>query len=260
MQLEGNLARVPLRELLELCAASLVTGMLEVDTPAGRTHLFFVEGACVHASAPGATGFEAIWPLFELSEADFRFVAGVQVPERSVVEPLAEVITRAAELAQRWARLRPHIPHLDLVPTFAVPAGGEQVRIYEEDWPVLSCVDGTRTIAEIARRAVLDPCEVCEALLRLRARGLIHFTERRAPALSSAEEMVEQAAATCSEDAPPRLRERDARAGFFARLLAELPVVSRAEPPTAPTPQPPASPAAPAEQLSPDDILRLLRT
>ncbi|WP_026369445.1 DUF4388 domain-containing protein [Kallotenue papyrolyticum] len=259
MQLEGNLARVPLRELLELCAASLVTGMLEVDTPAGRTHLFFVEGTCVHASAPGATGFEAIWPLFELREADFRFVAGAQAPERSVVEPLPEVIARAEGLAQRWARLRPHIPHLDLVPTFVVPAGGEQVRIYEEDWPVLSCVDGARTIAEIAQRAMLDPCEVCEALLRLRQRGLIQLEERLAPAIQTTAPL-ERPPASLAQDAPSMLRERDERAGFFARLLAELPVAPRAELPAAPTPQPQAPPSAPAEQLSPDDILRLLRT
>ncbi len=254
MQLEGSLSRFPLRELLDLCVASLVNGAIEIDTPGGTARLFFVEGRCVHAESPEATGFEAIWPLFELPDAPFRFAAGLQTTQRSVVEPVADIVARAEALVARWARLRPAISDLKLAPALAVPPEAEQIRIYEEDWPVLSCVDGVRTIEQIAQRAVLDPLEVCEALLRLRERGLVSL-ER--PPLSHRPTTCAEPptpppvthAALESSPAPARMTHNDA---FFARLLAELPVA------TAPTVAEARS--SPERPLDTEDILRILRT
>ncbi|HEX6288604.1 MAG TPA: DUF4388 domain-containing protein [Herpetosiphonaceae bacterium] len=273
MQLEGCLSRFALRELLELCSNSLVTGAIEIQAPSGTHLIFFVEGRCVHASSPAAQGFDALWPLFELGDAPFRFVAGQTTPERTVVEPTPNVIDQAVALARQWSRIRPHIPDLDIVPEFVTPANGEQVRIYEEDWPILSGVDGSRTIAEVAHYAVLDPIEVCTGLLRLKERGLLRLSRGRAA--------VEQVKATkMLPPAPrpkPRLKAKAAsqpaeQTSFFAKLLVAVPedVLRPVEPlPDASTPEPaertieevPAA-AASAEAAAAteyDDILRLLR-
>lgn len=253
MQLEGLLSRFPLRELLDLCVTSLVNGAIEIETPTGTARLFFVEGQCVHAESPETTGFEAIWPLFELADAPFRFAAGLQTTQRSVVEPTTDVVARAQALVARWSRIRPYISDLKLVPTLAVPPEADQIRIYEEDWPVLSCVDGARTIEQIAQRAVLDPLEVCEALLRLRARGLVslerkpvshQLTTRADPPTPPSTTHV----AHESSPEPARLTHSES---FFARLLAELPVA------TAPTIA--EERAIPERPLDTEDILRVLR-
>jgi hypothetical protein len=258
MQLDGLLSRVPLRELLDLCVASLVNGALEIDAPGGVARIFFVEGRCVHAVAPGAAGFDAIWPLFELPDARFRFVAGLTADRRSVVEPTRDLIARAASFAERWARIRPQIPRLDLVPALVVPAASDHIRIEEDDWPALSGVDGVRTIEAIARRAMLDPCEVCEALLRLRDRGLVRFHESP-PAAESAIEPHESrtvAAGTARESRATAGPERSAAGSpggaFFSRLLATLPA-------TTPDANATADDSPRPDSLDADDIVRLLR-
>lgn len=270
MQLDGFLSRFALRELLELSVTSLVSGAIEVHAPAGTHRIFFVEGQCVHATSPSASGFDALWPLFELSDAPFRFVAGLSARERTLHEPAAQLIDQAQELAMQWLTIRPYIPHLQVVPQLVTPANGEQVRIYEEDWPVLSWVDGTRTIAEIARVAMLDPIEVCTGLLRLKDRGLVSLCQMETsvgtqpPISAPAPAAPQRQPALASMTTKPK--------SFFARLLTDAPeeLFTSVPLPTAEQPAD-AAPAAlnetaPAESAAStgtteyDDILRLLRT
>jgi hypothetical protein len=266
MQLEGFLSRFSLRELLELCVASLVNGAIEVQAPSGMYRLYFVAGECVHAASPDAAGQEAIWPLFELSDAPFRFVAGLTTSERTITASTREVIDTAEAVARRWSTIRPHISRLDIVPVFAMPSDGEQVRIFEEDWPVLSCVDGTRTIKEVAERAVLDPSEVCAALLRLKERGLVHLQEQsdsvpRQPAVPAPKlvESIREAPAkgagpTVETVAPvvPSTGLPARRRSFFGKLLSEVA-------PEMVTPVMVMDPSIPEVPTETDDILRLLR-
>lgn len=257
MQLDGSLSRFALRELLELSVNSLVSGAIEVHAPTGIHRIFFVEGQCVHVTSPDASGFEALWPLFELSDAPFRFVAGQIARERTVSEPTLQLVEQAEALARQWSKIRPYIPTLAIVPRLATPPDGEQVRIYEEDWPVLSWVDGARSIAEIARAAILDPLEVCVGLLRLKERGLVTLSQQAVapPAPLSQRE--------APPPAPPRAAAPPVPTSFFARLLTDVPEEVFADVPTTAASSTssettPATPAAPPTEY--DDILRLLRT
>ena len=273
MQLEGFLSRFALRELLELSVISLVTGAIEVQAPAGVHRIFFVEGRCVHALSPEAQGFEALWPLFELQDAPFRFVAGYTTPERTIAEPTSNVIDQAEALARQWSKIRPYIPSLDIVPEMVMPANGEQVRIYEEDWPILSGVDGSRTIAEVAQHAVLDPLEVCIGLIRLKYRGLVKLARQRT---GVAQPPVEATVLPAASKPTSSLKAATAPAqpsSFFARLLVAVPQdalqptpitaagagLPQAADVAVPEPTPADLPAA-AHQSENDDILRLLRT
>jgi hypothetical protein len=265
MQLEGFLSRFALRELLELSIISLVTGAVEVEAPAGTCRIFFVEGRCVHACSPDAQGFDALWPLFELKDAPFRFVAGCTTTERTIHDSTNTVIDQAEALARQWSKIRPYIPYLDIVPELVTPANGEQVRIYEEDWPILSGVDGIRTVAEVADHAVRDQMEVCIGLIRLKERGLLKLSRRR-PA--------EPAKIDTFPTAPKPMAKIKAantpapQQSFFARLLVSVPQdalrpVVPAEQVLAPVEDALAAPAEEAapdpEQAEYDDILRLLR-
>jgi hypothetical protein len=264
MQLEGFLSRFPLQELLELSVASLINGAIEVQTPSGLHRLFFREGELMHAASPEANGLDAVWPLFELNDAPFRFVAGASTRERTIGEPTLQVIEQAQALAQQWAKVRPYIASLAIVPELVSPVNGDQVRIFEEDWPILSSVDGLRSIAEVARRASRDPLEVSIGLLRLKERGLVSLSERRAatePRLSR-QEAVESPAPLPAKPTPPK--------SFFAKLLTGvpdevlapsvaliMPTIESTPSAASATPPPPQATTASTEY---DDILLLLRS
>lgn len=256
MQLEGLLSSFPLRELLELSAASLVNGAIEVQAPSGVHRLFFLQGTLVHATASDAGGFDAFWPLFELEDASFHFLVGATTRERTINEPILPLIAKAEALAQKWARVRPFVPCLDIVPELVSPAKDDRVRIFEEDWPILSMVDGIRTITDVARSAQLDRIEVCVGLLRLKERGLVSLAQQR---------MVNMAAqisrpSVMRETPPPRqpMSEPAVRAGFFAKLLTDMPA-DLLEAPATRTAAAPETTAPPPPPTDYDDILSLLR-
>ena len=257
MQLDGRLSSFPLRELLELSSTSLVNGAIEVQAPSGVHHLFFVQGRLVHATGPDASGFEAFWPLFELKDGSFRFVVGAATRVCTIVAPLPELITQAETLAQQWARIRPLVPNLDIVPELVMQTKDDHVRIFEEDWPILSAVDGLRTIAEVARAARLEVLQVCVGLLRLRERGLVRFSHRRTASSSSASKAP--GAAREPEAIGQAVSQPATRAGFFTKLLADLPA-QLCEPSALKLPAAPESPGLPPSTSEHDDILRLLRS
>lgn len=251
MQLNGLLSCFSLRELLELSADSLITGALEIDAPQGRHRIYVVHGNCVHAAAPDAQGFDALWPLFALDDAPFRFVVGATSSITTLNEPLALLLAQAETLARQWRTQQQHIPSLDMFPRLAMPSGTEQVRIMEEDWRVLSRVDGSRTIVEISQDLAVMPLEVCQSLIRLLERGLVEISERPVEPLPRV--AVHQPPTAARQ---PLEASVAAPTPFFARLLSTphasatlvAPIVEApaADQPPLPTPE--------------DEILAILRS
>jgi hypothetical protein len=215
MQLECSLSTFPLRELLELCIRSMITGAVDVDAPDGSYRVFVRGGRIYHAESPSETGLDALWPLFDLTDGRFRFRAGLSSRERTIDERPASLLTRAQRLAAEWRTIRPAIASLDVVPQLVVPENIETVRIDEEYWTVLCLADGMRTIREIAAEAGVEHVDVCRVLIRLHKRGLVSLDRQRPrePRLSTRlKQPLFQAAGDEANSST-----------FFARLLAALP-------------------------------------
>lgn len=70
--LQGELAEVPVSEVLQSLANSGASGVLEVVTPAGGGHLSFVAGRCLAAELDGLCGEEAVVALLKQRSGSFR--------------------------------------------------------------------------------------------------------------------------------------------------------------------------------------------
>ncbi len=178
MQLECALTTFPLRELLDLCVRSLITGAVEVEAPAGFHRVLVQGGRIDHAESPRECGFDALWPLFELADAPFRFHAGLSSPERTIDEHAPGLLARAQRIAAEWRSIRPIIANLDVVPQLVVPDTREMVRIDEEHWSILCLADGMRTVREIAAEVGVEAVDACRILLRLHKRGLVRLDQQ----------------------------------------------------------------------------------
>jgi hypothetical protein len=142
--------------------------------------------------------------MFEEREAPFRFVAGRNTPAETLWLDPWDLIERAEEQAQLWARVRPRIPSLSWVPALCSNSSTEHIHIGEGIWPVLSAVDGQRGVGAIAEALSMAPLDVCVALLSLLDQGLITIKQPRPAALE------------------PRPAAPQAAGGFFERLIAGI--------------------------------------
>ena len=216
MQLQCNFSTFPLRDLLDLCVRSVITGAVEVDAPAGVHRVFVRAGRIYHAEGPRETGFEALWPLFELSDAPFHFRAGLSSHERTMDERAPSLLARAQRTAGEWKAFRPVIASLDVVPQLIVPDDIATVKIDEEHWSILSLADGLRTIREIAVEAGIEHVDACRTLLRLHKRQLVRLDQQRRW----------DARLTAAQPRQPLFYAAHQEAGnasFFARLMAAIP-------------------------------------
>lgn len=205
MQLEGTLDKFPLHELIEMIVYSSVTGVLEVRVGDEMGRIFFRDGLPYHASAGDEIGFGAVCLIFEQRGAPFCFVASKEDITQTLWLDPWDMIERAKQQAQIWARVRPRIPSLNWVPSLCSNIGTEQIHISEGAWPVLSAVDGQRSVGAIAEAVSMAPLDVCVALVGLLEQGLITIKQPRPAPLE------------------PRPLASPAAGGFFDRLIAGIP-------------------------------------
>jgi hypothetical protein len=204
VQLDGKLGQFSLHELIEMIVYSSVAGVLEIGTGDGRGRIFFRDGLPYHAAYGDCVGFEAVCLMFQRRTDPFRFVAGAVCSDETLALDPWDMIEHAEKQAQLWERVRPRIPSLSWVPTLCTSTA-DHIQISEGVWPVLSAVDGQRSVAAIAGFLNLTVLDVCLALISLLDQGLI-MIKQPLPALLT-----------------PRPSSHTSANGFFERLIAGIP-------------------------------------
>jgi hypothetical protein len=172
MELEGSFNIFPLSELITMIAGSSVTGVLEVGVhQEGR--LFSRDGRPYHASYADLVGVDAVSRLFELKDAPFRFVAGISCNEKTIHFDAWDLVAIAERQAQLVAYVRKYIPSMEWVPTLCDSGNGAQIQITESVWPLLTAIDGQRSVTAIAEFLGQVQIEVAAALARLIEQRLV---------------------------------------------------------------------------------------
>jgi hypothetical protein len=206
VELEGTIGTFSLRELVEMVVYSSVTGVLEVGEGESAGRLFFRDGLPYDASCNALGGFDAAALLFNSTGLPFRFLAGTTSPHETLWMDPWELIERGEERARQWAHLQPYIPNVDWVPMLRPHTGSDHVHISEVTWPVLSAVDGQRSVTQIAEHLNLALVDTCQALAKLVEQKLLIMHAPHSPAPEFATQVAE---AVPAQEA----------SGFFERLI-----------------------------------------
>ena len=207
MELEGSIGAFSMRELIEMIVYSSVTGVLEIGAGDKVGQLYFRDGLPCDARYGDVTGFDAAAMLFELRDAPFAFVAGGTSRTDTLWMDPWELIERCEERSATWIELRPYVPAADWVPVLRTSTPTDQVHISEVTWPVLSAVDGRRSVTDIGAYLDMAVVDVATGLVRLLKQNLITM---QPPQLVMPEPAQEP-------EAPPS---RGA-GGFFERLITK---------------------------------------
>jgi hypothetical protein len=209
MELEGNIGAFSLRELIEMVVYSSVTGVIEVGDGERGGQLYFRDGLPYHAACGGLTGFDAAALLFNSQGLPFRFEAGTTSGGETLWMDPWELIERGEERAVQWAHVHPYIPGMDWVPALRTTTAADHIHISEETWPVLSAVDGQRSVTQIGEHLDLALVDVCQALAQLVEQKLIVlYAPQEVPRPPEAQ-------------APFALAVPSDESGFFERLIAK---------------------------------------
>lgn len=180
-EIEGNLAQIPLPDLLQILAVNRKTGRLAVEREGEQAEIVLDQGRVVDARMGTAVGEKALYRLLTRRDGRFAFVPGPPGAEGRIERKVEELVLEGLRQADELARLLPSLPRppetLELtVDPSEIPPGLHPVT--EE---VVALLDEPRRLEEILDRCRASDLEATRAVLALLERGYARRAEGRAP-------------------------------------------------------------------------------
>jgi CheY-like chemotaxis protein len=180
--LSGNLAQIPLVDLLQILAMNRKSGRLEVERDGVRAEVMLAEGRIVDAVAGPVAGEKALFRLLAHREGLFAFVPGKAPATARIARRVEELVLEGLRQADEAARLAPALPAAsDRLALAARPAQLPE-GLHPVTAEVVALLAAPRTLAELTDRAAATDLEVFRAVAALLERGLV----RREPGAAAA--------------------------------------------------------------------------
>lgn len=170
-EIEGNLAQIPLVDLLQILSVNHKTGRLTVEREGERAEVALEQGRIVDAWMGAAMGEKALYRLLTRREGQFAFVPGPSGAEARIERRLEELLLEGLRQADEIGRLAPALPQpgerIELaVDPSEIPAGLHPVT--EE---VVALLGEPRPFDQLVDLCRASDLETTRALLALVERG-----------------------------------------------------------------------------------------
>ena len=176
--LEGNLAQLPLTDLLQILSVNRRSGRLAIERGGERAEVSLREGRVVDARFGLAGAEKALWRLLTHQEGQFSFAPGEPPEPDRIDRRLDDLILEGLRQADELALLLPALPPpLELV---ELAIGGEEIPVglHPVTAQVVAALARPCSVAELIDRCPASDLEAVRALLAL----LEHGYARLAPA------------------------------------------------------------------------------
>ena len=173
---EGDIAELPIPELLQFIHISGRDGVLVISDVAGkpRAVLHYVDANIVHAVCDGIAGREAVYASIGFDSGHFEFFRGrAERVERTIDESVQNLILEALRRIDELSHVASLLPK-DHEPLFVAPEPPQDdIRLTAKEWRVLSLVNGKRSVRQIIESAAREESDVRVILVGLLAADLI---------------------------------------------------------------------------------------
>jgi DNA-binding response OmpR family regulator len=178
-EIEGNLAQIPLVDLLQILAVNRKSGRLSVEREGEKAEIALEEGRVVDATMGSVVGEKALWRLLTRREGQFAFVPGGGPVEDRIGRKVEELVLEGLRQADEVARLLPDLPapadHLErAVHPSELPPGLHPVT--EE---VVALLETPRAFGDVIDRCRSSDLEAMRAVKALLDHGFVRQRHRQ---------------------------------------------------------------------------------
>lgn len=180
---EGQLAQLPLGDLLELFHVSRKTGVVELTRrAAGRRETGVVAlrgGDVVHAAVGDVTGVKAFYRLLGWHRGSFVFRPGASAGTVSVETSTRALLREGHRQLQEWERLSVELPPLDAQVRLRVERSALPNVIHPLTQEVLLVIELHSRVRDVVEQCSYPDYQVLRTLATLVERGIVEL--RREP-------------------------------------------------------------------------------
>lgn len=194
MALQGNLEDFELTDVFQLIQLGQKDGGLRIQSEDDVGIVYFKGGIVIHAKTNSIQGEAAIDTILSWKKGRFVFNPNEETFERTVELPIQQVILEAARRIDEMNKIQKLIPNFEVIVNIVeVPdAGVEKIHLKPEEWKILSFVDGSRSIKEIASKVSVSEFETARVLYGLISSGLVKIVQKIQPIKKPIEKQPEK--------------------------------------------------------------------
>jgi hypothetical protein len=179
MSFQGSLKELPLADIVQLVAVSGKTGMFSLSRGPEKGAVYIQNGQITHARVNDIEGEDAIYALALWNDGQFQFSAGIDAETRTITRSNTNLLMEAARRSDEWKILSKKIPTTEAVPQLVCREGlSEPVTLTPMEWLVVTSIDGSRSIEEIARVSRSSAFDVAKTLYGLITADLVEIRSK----------------------------------------------------------------------------------
>lgn len=172
-EIEGNLAQIPLVDLLQILAVNRKSGRLTVEREGEKAEISLAEGRVFDAQLGTVGGEKALWRLLTHREGQFAFVPGGGATEDRIGRKLEELVLEGLRQADELARLLPELPAPQDVLERAVHPSELPPGLHPVTEEVVALLEAPRPFGELVDRCRASDLEVNRAVKALLDHGFV---------------------------------------------------------------------------------------
>jgi len=181
MSLAGDLQDFEITDVFQLVQLGQKDGVLRIQTTDNLGVVCFKSGKVAHAQTNSIQGEPAIDTILGWKKGRFTFNPGEEILQHTVDLPIQQVILEAARRIDELARVQKLIPSYDMVIEIVdVPQEGvEKIQLNPREWKVLSFVDSTLSVKQIAKKSNISEFETAKIFYGMVSSGLVKAVTRK---------------------------------------------------------------------------------
>ena len=175
MSLAGDLQDFEITDVFQLIQLGQKDGTLRIQAADDVGIVYFKNGMVAHAQTNAVQGEPAIDIILSWKKGRFVFSPGQDMQQHTVDLPIPQVILEAARRIDELKKIQKLIPSLDVVIEIVeIPqAGVDKIQLNPREWKVLSFVDGSLTIKQIAQKSNIPEFETAKIFYGMISSGLV---------------------------------------------------------------------------------------
>ena len=150
--MQGNLSQISLNDILLLATGGKKSGVLKLSRGKETVEVYFNDGRIVHASCPIGDGEKALLYPVTWGEGNCSLWPNGTLPPTTIKKSSTEILDEVKAMSKEWETILDVIPSGNTI--FRIADLGEEqtgpITVPHVGWRVLSKIDGTRKVQEIA--------------------------------------------------------------------------------------------------------------
>jgi DNA-binding response OmpR family regulator len=178
-EIEGNLAQIPLVDLLQILAVNRKTGRLALEREGEKAEIALENGRVVDARTRRVEGEKALYRLLALREGQFAFVPGPPPAEPRIDRKVEELVLEGLRQSDEVAALLPSLPQPADTVELAVHPSEIPAGLHPVTAEVVAALSKPCKFQDLVDRCAATDLEAMRALAALLDRG---YARRGAPA------------------------------------------------------------------------------